>query len=113
MFGFTEIASATAALPFFSASGAGSAFASSRWFTPLRWAGHHSYELYLFHVVVLVLMRDALPRNQLGYAPKLLCLFAFVAVSALVAAVVARYFSEPANQALRRRSRLRVGGALI
>jgi len=63
--------------------------------------------------VVLGLMRDALPRDQLGYAAELPWLRAFFAASALVAALVARYFSEPANAALRRRSRATTSGPLI
>jgi peptidoglycan/LPS O-acetylase OafA/YrhL len=102
-FGFTQIAMATAALLFLTSAGAGRVFASGRGLAPLRWAGRHSYELYLFHLVVLALMRDALPRNQLGYGFKLPWLVVFVALSAMVAAVVARWISEPANAALRRR----------
>jgi len=102
-FGFTQIALATAALLYFSSAGAGRASAASPGLAPLRWAGRHSYELYLFHIVVLAILRDMLPRNQLVYAFKLPWLAVFIALSALVAAVVARCVSEPANAALRRR----------
>jgi len=105
-FGFTQVALAAAALLYFSAAGAGRSFASARVLAPLRWAGRHSYELYLFHIVVLAILRDAVPRNQLGYAFKLPWLGVFIALSALVAAVVARCVSEPANSALRRRGAL-------
>jgi peptidoglycan/LPS O-acetylase OafA/YrhL len=80
---------------------------SRRWaaraLAPLRWSGRHSYELYLFHIIVLGLMRDAVSRDQLGYAGKLPGLVLFLAVSALVAAWVANHVTEPLNAAWRAR----------
>ena len=73
----------------------------SRLSAPLRWAGRHSYELYLFHIVVLALMRDIVPRDALPVVAKLPALLGFVAVSCMLAALVARYWSEPANRLLR------------
>lgn len=101
--GFTQVAGATAALLFATSAGAGERVAAAPVFALLRWAGRHSYELYLLHIVVLGVMRDALPRNQLGYAAKLPWLLVFLVASALVAGAAARWFAEPANRALRRR----------
>ena len=70
---------------------------------PLRWMGRHSYELYLFHIVVLACMRDLVPRDTLTNGAKPLWLLVFIALSSVAAAVVSRYFSEPANRALRQR----------
>jgi len=70
---------------------------------PLRWMGRHSYELYLFHIVVLACMRDLVPRDALANGAKPLWLIVFVALSCIAAAVVSRYFTEPANRALRQR----------
>ena len=70
---------------------------------PLRWMGRHSYELYLFHIVVLACMRDLVPRDALGNGAKPLWLIAFIGLSCVVAALVSRCYSEPANRALRLR----------
>ncbi|MEN9864963.1 MAG: hypothetical protein RL748_553, partial [Pseudomonadota bacterium] len=72
----------------------------------LRWFGRHSYELYLFHIVVLALLRNLTSKEQLSYAARLPLLLLFLALSALLAALVARYVSGPANAALRRRWQL-------
>jgi peptidoglycan/LPS O-acetylase OafA/YrhL len=69
----------------------------------LRWFGRHSYEIYLFHIIVLALMRNLVDQQQLGYAARLPWLLLFLALTALVAAGVARRVAEPANAALRRR----------
>ncbi|MCE9660360.1 MAG: acyltransferase [Burkholderiales bacterium] len=114
VFGFTAVALSTALLLFFNASLARPSRVGSVWSAPLRWAGRHSYELYLFHIVVLALMRDALPRDQLGYDAKLPWLLCYLLLSAVVAGLVARHLSEPANASIRRRffaSRTRPCGA--
>ncbi|MEP6739690.1 MAG: acyltransferase [Caldimonas sp.] len=109
VFGFSSVALAAALIVFASSSaatghgGPARAWAAAAAFAPLRWAGRHSYELYLFHIVVLAALREWVPRDQLGYALKLPWLVAFVALSAALAASVARFVSEPCNAALRRR----------
>jgi peptidoglycan/LPS O-acetylase OafA/YrhL len=67
------------------------------------WFGRHSYELYLFHIIVLAAMRDLLPRGTLPSAWKLPLFALFLGISAIVAGVVARCYAEPINQALRHR----------
>ena len=103
MLGFTAIAASTAGLLYFNAARPPSRSAPSRWLALLRWAGRHSYELYLFHIVVLAAMRDLVPRNQLGYGWKLAWLAAYLVLSALTAQAVARWLAEPANAAIRKR----------
>ena len=102
-FGFTAVAAASAVLVWCAGASTGTGWADARWLVPLRWAGRHSYELYLFHIIVLAAMRELLPRAQMGVDWKLPGLLLFIATSAFVAALVARYFSEPINAALRAR----------
>lgn len=72
-------------------------------FRAVAWMGRHSYELYLYHIVVLGLLRDWLPRGTVPDVYKLPLLAAFLGLSALVAAGASRALAEPANAALRRR----------
>lgn len=102
-FGFTAVAAASAVLMWCASANTGAGWADARAFAPLRWAGRHSYELYLFHIIVLAAMRELVPRAQMGADWKLPSLLLFIVISAAVAALVARYFSEPINAALRAR----------
>ena len=72
-------------------------------FAPVAWLGRHSYELYLFHIVLLAEMRTVLPRSAMAPATKPLWLAAFIGISALVAWGIARFYSEPLNYRLRAR----------
>jgi peptidoglycan/LPS O-acetylase OafA/YrhL len=101
VFGFTWIAVFTAVLLF-------NAFDAEprRRHAPFRliaWFGQHSYELYLFHIIVLGAIRDLIPKESLPTVYKLPLLVVFVALSALVAFCVARGFADPLNGYLRRR----------
>jgi peptidoglycan/LPS O-acetylase OafA/YrhL len=69
----------------------------------LRWMGERSYELYVFHIIVLGLMRDALPHDAVGPAAKLAWFGAFLGLSIAVAGLIARHVSQPANRWLRRK----------
>ena len=102
-FGFTAVAASMAVLVWCASASNGAGWADARWLAPLRWAGRHSYELYLFHIIVLAAMRELVPRAQMSADWKLPSLLLFIAASASVAALVARYFSEPINAALRAR----------
>jgi len=74
----------------------------SRPLTALRWLGRHSYELYLFHIVMLGLMRSVVPKGAMPYAYKLPALALFLLLSVLVAGLIARFYSEPLNTWLRK-----------
>jgi peptidoglycan/LPS O-acetylase OafA/YrhL len=68
---------------------------------PLAWLGSHSYELYLFHIVVLGLMQEIVPRAGMSAGRKLPMLVVFFLASACVAWVVARWYGDPLNRRLR------------
>jgi peptidoglycan/LPS O-acetylase OafA/YrhL len=65
------------------------------------WFGRHSYELYLFHIIVLAAMRDIVPKEALSYMLKLPFLALFVLLSAAAAGAVSRLYAEPLNRRLR------------
>lgn len=71
--------------------------------TPLRWLGRHSYELYLFHVIVLAGLRQFFDRATLDRDHRVPLLLAFVLASSLVAFLVSRQFAEPINRRWRAR----------
>lgn len=70
---------------------------------PLAWLGAHSYELYLFHIVVLGVMVEIVPKGTLAAEYKLPMLALFFVLSIAVAWTVARYYGDPLNRRLRRR----------
>ncbi|MGC1549014.1 MAG: acyltransferase [Rhodanobacter sp.] len=76
---------------------------SRRLGSPLAWLGSHSYELYLFHIVVLGIMVELIPRAAMTVERKLPMLTVFFALSALLAWAAARFCGDPLNQWLRRR----------
>jgi peptidoglycan/LPS O-acetylase OafA/YrhL len=65
--------------------------------------GSHSYELYLFHIVVLGIMVDLMPREAMTVGLKLPMLAVFFALSVILAWGAARFFGDPLNRLLRRR----------
>jgi peptidoglycan/LPS O-acetylase OafA/YrhL len=101
VFGFTLIALFSVGLltNAFDAEARVSKFPSSRF---VGWYGRHSYELYLFHIILLAAVRDLVPKDRVAQGWKLPLFVAFVALSGLLAAVVARYFADPLNARLRR-----------
>ncbi len=67
----------------------------------IRWFGKNSYELYLFHIIVLAIMRTVLKHEDTSYAVKPLWFATFLLVSAVIAELIARFYSEPLNRKLR------------
>ncbi|WP_300758966.1 acyltransferase [Janthinobacterium sp.] len=110
MFGFSLIALAAAGILLGSHGEKGPGWTTGWLAAPLRWAGRHSYELYLFHIIVLAAMRNVVTKAELTYAMRLPWLCLFIALSAIAAMLVSRYVSEPANAALRGWYRRRKAG---
>lgn len=78
-------------------------FPKSTWLAaPLCWFGRLSYELYLFHLVVLGAMRTLAPPRTTHSDSRLLLLAAYFVASAALSLAVARFYSEPLNQSIRR-----------
>jgi peptidoglycan/LPS O-acetylase OafA/YrhL len=102
IFGFSLIAFCACIYLLASARATGPSLATGRLTKPLRWLGQHSYELYLFHIIVLALMRNVFARNELSPWAWGLWLAVFLLLSTLAAHLVARTISEPANRAIRR-----------
>jgi peptidoglycan/LPS O-acetylase OafA/YrhL len=67
----------------------------------LRSMGRCSYEIYLFHIILLGLLREAIPRLEMDDSVKLLWLCAYILASALLGELISRYYSEPINKILR------------
>jgi peptidoglycan/LPS O-acetylase OafA/YrhL len=101
VFGFTVVALSAATLltEAFEDSTEGSKRLPAR---IVCWFGRHSYELYLFHIIVLAGMRNVVPKGTMAYEYKLPCFLLFMMLSALLAGGVARYYAEPLNAGLRR-----------
>ncbi|MEA2886573.1 MAG: hypothetical protein QOD11_933 [Bradyrhizobium sp.] len=72
---------------------------SVKWIT---WFGRHSYELYLFHIIVLAGMRSFAGSGIITPVWRPIWFVIFIAGSMLLATIVTRYYSEPANVVLRR-----------
>lgn len=69
----------------------------------IAWMGKNSYELYLFHVVILALMIEIIGESTLkSYDKKLLWLTLFFSVTLIAAAVIGKFYSQPINKMLRK-----------
>lgn len=106
IWGVSVMALGTAVLLIASAHHADGPLATrSRLLRGVEWTGRLSYELYLFHLIILGLLRTVLPRGTLpdtGFE-RLALLPVFLIGSGLLASLISRSFSEPLNRALRQR----------
>ncbi|MDN7352927.1 acyltransferase family protein [Acetobacter senegalensis] len=71
----------------------------------VEWTGRLSYELYLFHLIILGLLRTILPASTISATgpDRLMILAVFFAASCGVSSLIGRFFAEPLNQTLRAR----------
>ncbi|RIV54745.1 acyltransferase family protein [Burkholderia pseudomallei] len=103
VWGVSVVAFSTAALLYCFRGGAPAEAAAPSFVSRfIGWFGQRSYELYLFHIVVLGVLREYVTRENVDIAAKPLWLLFYLCVSALVAQFVFKYYSEPLNAALRR-----------
>lgn len=78
------------------------ATARGRLLAPLRWSGRLSYELYLFHLIVLGTLHTFWPPSATHGNGKLVLLVAYLALSAGVSAVIARGYATPLDRFIKR-----------
>jgi peptidoglycan/LPS O-acetylase OafA/YrhL len=69
---------------------------------PVRFCGRLSYELYLFHLIVLGGLRTIWSPETTEGNGKLLLLVAYLGLSALLGFIIGKFYSEPLNRRLRR-----------
>lgn len=69
----------------------------------VAWLGRLSYELYLFHLVVLGALRTAFPPRAMAGDGKLLLLAAYLVLATALGGLVARLYADPLNRGIRRR----------
>lgn len=99
VFGVSLIAICTSILLFSSQS---YSTYSNDWFTRgVSWYGKNSYELYLFHIIILALMKQLIAPTALGDYGKLIWLLCFLSSSALIGNFITNYYSQPLNTRLR------------
>jgi peptidoglycan/LPS O-acetylase OafA/YrhL len=68
----------------------------------LEWLGRLSYELYLFHLIVLGMLRTVFPPPGVTGDAKLALLAGYLLLSAWLAVSIARLYAEPLNRIVRR-----------
>ena len=67
----------------------------------IGWFGKNSYELYLFHIIVLAIMKTLCKPEFLGDYSKLVWFTLFLGISAFVSGGIEKYYSKPFNKTLR------------
>ncbi len=68
----------------------------------IAFLGSISYELYLFHIIVLGLMRNVIAPKSLSGLPTTCLLLVFLLCSTLIGYFIARFYSERINEMCRR-----------
>lgn len=65
--------------------------------------GRYSYELYLFHLIVLGLIKVIAPPASVHANEKLVLLLVFLVGTLLLGFIIARFYSNPINRWIRQR----------
>ena len=76
---------------------------SAAWLKPIRWFGRHSYEIYFSHEFAVIAVFTVFAAIHRG--PIIAWMLAALVLSAALGFLLARFFSEPMNRALRGGSR--------
>lgn len=66
------------------------------------WFGKMSYELYLFHIILLALFKQYIKAEYIGGYEKLFLLILFLTLSAAISGMIAKLYSEPLNRNIRK-----------
>lgn len=67
----------------------------------IQWFGINSYELYLFHIIILALMKEIYEPAALSNYGKLAWFIIFLSVSALFSHMISMLYSRPMNKITR------------
>lgn len=67
----------------------------------VEWFGRLSYEIYLFHLIILGLLRTLFPPTAVPGDYRLVLLAVFMAGSSLLSATIETFYSEPLNRRIR------------
>ena len=66
------------------------------------WLGQRSYETYLFHLVVLGLMKVAFVPAQTDSSIKIMLLIGYLVLTFIISAAIEKYYSTPLNSYIRK-----------
>lgn len=103
IFGVTIIALATAVLLLTSHLKIANPFQSIAWLlSPIRASGKLSYEIYLFHLVILGLVRTFFPPQSSPGDQRIIFLVGYHFLSIGASALIAHFYAEPINHYIRR-----------
>lgn len=71
------------------------------WKSTLAWLGKRSYELYLFHLIILGLIKVFFIPAQTSSGMKLILLIVFFIASCLLVTLIEKYYAAPLNRKIR------------
>lgn len=67
----------------------------------IAWFGKNSYEIYLFHIIVLAFMTQIYGKHSLGVIGKIVWLGLFLLITVTICSFISIYYSQPVNDKLR------------